>query len=304
MGEAKALGAWRRLYWPAFLLGTGLMALSTALGLVHEIARRSFPSIMPRPQLRASQYAMDKDYARAIGEYRVGARIMRQPDDLKALAALCKLQGDAQGQAAALQTLVWIMPEAESFFDLGETLSRQGKHAEAIPNYKMALRLKPAYPAACVSLAYALERTGKPEDALAYYREALRIDPNYADAYFGMGNAMAGRGQMAEAVRLLEEAVRLQPDHADAWNNLGAASAQAGDYARAAQCFGQAVQARPADARARTNYGMALEAIGKPGEALDQYAEAVRIDPQNAKARGLLERAQKASPPGPPAPAR
>ena len=64
---------------------------------------------------------------------------------------------------------------------LGQALSGQGKHAEAIAQYQEALRLAPDSFEAHAGLAWALESTQRDAEALSQYESALRFAPQAQD---------------------------------------------------------------------------------------------------------------------------
>jgi protein O-GlcNAc transferase len=60
---------------------------------------------------------------------------------------------------------------------LGQALSAQGRHDEAISQYQEALRLAPDSFEPHAGLAWALEATGRDAEALGHYESALRFAP-------------------------------------------------------------------------------------------------------------------------------
>jgi tetratricopeptide (TPR) repeat protein len=56
------------------------------------------------------------------------------------------------------------------------------------------------------------ETPGRLADAIAEYKAALRIEPDHPKAHINLGDALAQTGRMAEAIAEYEAALRLRPD--------------------------------------------------------------------------------------------
>ncbi len=205
---------------------------------------------------------------------------------------------------------------------------RQEKVASAlelvVPAFREAVRLKPEDAAAHCVLAMALTRQGKPAEAIAEFRVVQRLDPERRVAWkhatfttgsgTSQGNLMArlvevigelhGRlgdslrlqGKLDEAIAAYREAIRLQPDFAPARLNLGAILCDVKhDYTGAEAEFRETIRRQPHDAAAHLNLGTALVAQGKVSEAIAAYREAIRHKPELAEAHcnlGLALRQQ------------
>jgi tetratricopeptide (TPR) repeat protein len=135
----------------------------------------------------------------AIAEYQTALRL--KPDYAEARASL----------AAALEA----GPDsAERHYNLGVSISQQGRAAEAVAEFEAALRLKPDYADAENNLGVTLTRMPQRSgEAIAHFQAALRLRPDYADAHYNLGIALANTpGGMPEALRHFEAALKLRPD--------------------------------------------------------------------------------------------
>jgi tetratricopeptide (TPR) repeat protein len=103
---------------------------------------------------------------------------------------------------------------------LGRSLDREGRTAEAIPHLREALRAFPDFAEAHHNLAVALVRTGRSAEAEFHFRETIRIAPAVPDAYNNLGVLVARAGKRQEAAALFREALRLRPGYAEARANL------------------------------------------------------------------------------------
>jgi Flp pilus assembly protein TadD len=68
-----------------------------------------------------------------------------------------------------------------SHFGYASALFDAGRYAEAVQEFRAAIRLKPDYSAAFRDLGKALERTGAPAEAMQVYREGLPIAERNGD---------------------------------------------------------------------------------------------------------------------------
>ena len=143
--------------------------------------------------------AQDGRLEEAIAEYQTALRL--KPDYAEARANLAVAQ-DAGPESAARH------------YNLGVSLSQEGRAAEAAAEFEAALRLKPDYADAENNLGVALgQMPGRSGEAMAHFRAALGLRPDYADAHYNLGIALANRpGGMPEALKHLEAALKLRPD--------------------------------------------------------------------------------------------
>ena len=145
---------------------------------------------------------------------------------------------------------------------LGNALENEGREADAIVQYRIALMLKPDYADAHEHLGNALASQGKLTEAIQQYEQALQLRPDFADAHDSLGNALASQGKLTEAVQHYERALQLKPDFAGAYCNLGVALARQGELAEAVQHFERALQLKPDFAAVRFNLGYTLDNLG------------------------------------------
>ncbi|HZR82743.1 MAG TPA: tetratricopeptide repeat protein [Candidatus Binatia bacterium] len=130
----------------------------------------------------------------------------------------------------------------------------------------------------------AVAESGRPADAVADYREALRLDPTYVAAYNELGLALAATGRFDEAIPLYRDAIRLDPGIAPAHNNLAIALESTGRVDEALAEYAETVRLAPDQPRGRLNLGSLLLGRGRAREALLQYDELLRRAPSATEA--------------------
>jgi tetratricopeptide (TPR) repeat protein len=163
--------------------------------------------------------------------------------------------------------------------NLGKALNDLGRHAEAEAELREALRRRPDYVQARVNRGIALQELGRPAEAMAEFRGALRLRPDDPVAHHGLGLVLHRLGKPAAAVAEYREALRLRPDDPVAHSNLGGALRDLGKPAEAIAEVKQAIRLRPNFAEAPNNLGHVLRGLGKPAEAIVELRKALRLRP-------------------------
>jgi tetratricopeptide (TPR) repeat protein len=175
-----------------------------------------------------------------------------------------------------------------AYNNLGFYLSGKGRTAEAMENYRQALKINPAYEDALNNLGYALAGQKKFAEAIPLYEAALRVRPKHAEVHNNLGNALSETGQIDDAIQHYLVVLSQKPDHADAHNNLGIALAMKGKLDEAIPHFQAAIRFKPSYASAHSNLGNALAAQHKLDAAISEYKEALRLKPDDAQAQNNL----------------
>lgn len=127
----------------------------------------------------------------------------------------------------------------------GIALESQGRQAEALAQYREAVRLVPDNSQARYNLGFLLDAMGKPEEALREHREAVRLAPEKPFLHEGLGIVLAELNRFDEAMREFTEAARLDPKFAWPHFQMGKVLLKQGRDVEAAQKFGQALQMDP-----------------------------------------------------------
>ena len=188
-------------------------------------------------------------------------------------------------------TLACTSRNSTAHTNLGETLQRLGKTAEAVAHFDRALQIDPDDAMAHNNLGVALWEQGKIIPAIQHYQRALRINPDYAEAHHNLGIALDDQGKVIEAIAHYHRALQIKPAYTQAHINLGNALQGQGKFSEAIEHYRQALRIKPGDAMAHNNLGVALQRQGRIAEAIEQYRQALRIKPDYADARNNLGKA-------------
>ena len=164
---------------------------------------------------------------------------------------------------------------------LGLAYEMEGRKADALAEYRIALKLNPYRLKTYSDLAHLLADSGHTNEALAELHEALRLNPEDAPSHDSLANLLADSGHPNEALAEFREAVRINPKSAALHNNLGAMLVELGRFDEAMEHYAAAARLDPAGWRAPYLTGKALLKQGRDLEAIPHFRQALQIDPDN-----------------------
>ncbi|MDP6772192.1 MAG: tetratricopeptide repeat protein [Anaerolineales bacterium] len=72
-------------------------------------------------------------------------------------------------------------------FSLGGAYHAAGRYNEAIPSYKMSIKLNPDFAAAYSYLGYSFGMISKHKEAIMCHKKCISIDPDFAMAHYWLG---------------------------------------------------------------------------------------------------------------------
>jgi tetratricopeptide (TPR) repeat protein len=177
-------------------------------------------------------------------------------------------------------------------YNLGLTLGRQGKPAEATQAFDEAIRLKKDWAELHYQRGIGLHQQGKLAESEAAFREATRLKPRWPEPHYELGVVIAAQNQRNfwEATTAWREAVYLKADYGDALNNLGLALFNLGKLPEAEVELRKARRCQANDADVRYNLGLVLEKRGQAADAETEFRKALEIQPGYVSARHGLGR--------------
>ena len=194
--------------------------------------------------------------------------------------------------------------EVKAAFDAGLALAGQGKHEEAIAEYKKALEKDNEQPYIHANMADSYSKLNKFEESLAEWNIAVAQKPDDANFYINMGSVLQKVGKNEESQEAFKKAAALNPASAGmGFYNLGATLVNSGKSKEAADAFRQAIASDPNYAEAYYQLGLCLS--GDPSshaeavKALQKYieigksAEQVEVAKQLISALGASSGGQK-----------
>lgn len=190
--------------------------------------------------------------------------------------------------------------QAELHFQTAEELREQSKHAEAVKEYRAAIKLKArGYPAARIGLARSLMATEEFDDAVAEARRAMREKPGpYPEAHTVIANTKRTQGFYEEAAAEYRVALTQARDFSpEAHTGLALAYQEMVRPADAIKHFRLAVaQANDTEPVVYFLLGSALERERRNKEALEAYEKYLELQPNGSQApavRSVLRRLRR-----------
>lgn len=163
----------------------------------------------------------------------------------------------------------------------GNALLNDGSLAEAIVEFQAALRIKPAYATAHLSLGMALARSGRMREAVAEFKSA-QGDSTSAEDYVSLGTTLLQLGDVSAGVAQYEHALRLRPDSAIAHFSLGYGLQLLGHLEAAIDQYREAVRLEPDSGPEHLGLALALRQAGRETAAEEQNRIAIGLDPKLA----------------------
>jgi tetratricopeptide (TPR) repeat protein len=176
--------------------------------------------------------------------------------------------------------------------------------AEAVSEYKEALKIRPNYAEAHENLGNAYLGTDTPghlDKAVSEYEAALKIAPGSAQAHNNLGLALSQLpGRLPDAMAEYQAALRISPDLVEAHNNLGNAFLgmdTPGHLEAAASEYEAVLKCEPNSVQGHNNLGLVYSKIpGRLPDAITEYEAALRINPEIAMIHHNLGNALLATP--------
>jgi tetratricopeptide (TPR) repeat protein len=165
--------------------------------------------------------------------------------------------------------------------ELGDALSAAGSPEGALREYVRAADLMPANLDVQKKAATFLLVAGQFEDVRARAQAVLRTNANDVDAHLLHANALVGMKDLDGALRLVEEAVQLDPRHARAFTNLALLQMAQGDRNAAEAAFNKAAELDPTSQRAHLALAEFNLATGNIASAEKSLRAALDINPDD-----------------------
>jgi predicted CXXCH cytochrome family protein len=140
--------------------------------------------------------------------------------------------------------------------------------AGAVEEFIVSQRYNADRPESRVTLGTFFAQLGRPAEAVAEYRAALRLAPRDRAAYVNLADLYRGLGREGEAERVLREGLAVVPDAAVLHHALGLSLARSGRTSEAVEELARAAALAPDDARIAYTYAVALNSSGHATEAV------------------------------------
>jgi tetratricopeptide (TPR) repeat protein len=254
-------------------LGEGRIEDSAASQADLEAA---FPHLVDRQIQRQAGEALINDYTAKENPEKAAAvasaLLAADPTNPTLLYMSYRIYSDLAGKS--MLTLALVAPEsAEMHQVMARELARQNQNAEAIANYRAAIKLNPRLPGLHTELGDLLFNSNdmtQQAEAETEFRAALALNPNDERAELELGMAEARKGDVKAAYAAYSRALELNPDDGDACTELAMTLMTMNQPEKAQQMFERAVQIDPTNDVAHYRLATLYRKAGKIDEAKEQ----------------------------------
>ena len=106
-------------------------------------------------------------------------------------------------------------PQAKTFYDQGESYSKQKNWDQAIGAYQQAVRIDPKYAEAWNNMGFCYRKVKQYDKALDAYKHAMALKPNLPNPHEYLGRTYLEMGNKDGAMREYEILKRMDPKMAD-----------------------------------------------------------------------------------------
>jgi tetratricopeptide (TPR) repeat protein len=198
-----------------------------------------------------------------------------EPEDEGLLYTAYRVYSDLANES--LLSLTVVAPNSARMHQaMAHELAKQGHTAEAIENYRAALKINPQLPGLHFELAEMLRTVSTPqahEEAESEYKAALETNPLDAQSEIRLGDIAVQRNDLKEAYERYTRAIQLQPGDPEA--NIGLAKVlMAMDQPQKAEpLLVHAIALDPTSAVAHFRLGTVYRELGRPADAKHEIEE-------------------------------
>ena len=236
-----------------------------------------------------SLYLTDKLYDRALHYLEAGGAL--QSHDPVLLLEMTDAYFGADKPKAAISTAERASRLAGSdpriHFSLGVELARHGEYQRAADQFD-AVPPPDRDAATDLDLGMTLSKLGRYADASQAYRDSIRQDPSSPDPYLHIGLDALATGESRSAVDWLRLAHAKAPGRPDISYALAEGLISAKNFEGARSLLTTTLQSRPGDPALLKALGDLYLKQGNPAMAEKAYLQSLKSDPQAAGARLAL----------------
>jgi tetratricopeptide (TPR) repeat protein len=183
-------------------------------------------------------------------------------------------QGDPARAMEAFEQAVSLEPGFYAIHGRGSALRLLGRHADALADFDLALKLRPGDVAAIANRASALQDLGRHTEALEGFDRALSLRPGMPVLLLNRANLLQEIGRLDDALAAYSLVLSRTPGDIHALNNRGNVLHKLGRYDQALADFGTVLTLSPGFSEALYNRGRTLCESGNIQEGFASFLQA------------------------------
>ena len=173
---------------------------------------------------------------------------------------------------------------AETYYNLANTLKNRGDLKTAIDCYNQALKIKPDSAHAYNNIGHCFFETGKLKAAISSFKQALLIKPEFTEVHSNLGQVLFVEGHLTSALESYNKALLLEPNHAVILASIGIVLQGQGKTEEAIEAYNKALLKNPDDCRTHLNLALALNDMCEIDRSITSCKKALEIRPDYAAA--------------------
>jgi tetratricopeptide (TPR) repeat protein len=198
-----------------------------------------------------------------------------EPEDEGLLYTAYRVYSDLANES--LLSLTVVAPNSARMHQaMAHELAKQGHTAEAIENYRAALKINPQLPGLHFELAEMLRSVSTPEahdEAESEYKAALEANPLDEQSEIRLGDIAVQRNDLKEAHERYSRAIQLQPGDPEASIGLAKVLMAMDQPQKAEPLLVHAIELDPTSAVAHFRLSTVYREMGRPEDAKHEVEE-------------------------------
>lgn len=212
-----------------------------------------------------------------------------EPDNERLLYTSYRIYSDLADES--LLSLSVVNPNSARLHQaMAHELAKRGDKAEAIENYRAALKIDPQLPGLHFELAETLRMLGTPEarqEAEKEYKMALQVNPIDGQSECRLADMALERGDLQEAKQRYTRALQSQPNDPEASLGLGKVYMSMQQPKQAEVLLQRAIKLDPTNAGAHFRLATVYRLTGRSEEAKQEFAAYKKYKDMKDKLRGI-----------------
>lgn len=189
------------------------------------------------------------------------------------------------GRERALRKAVELAPDrSPTHLALGQFLSSQGRHEEAMAEFRKGYAIYARNEKICLALATGMLEEGNEKSAFDWFSKACEVSPRKADTMVSFAGELTARGRHDKALNLYREVLPLDPENIAIYEGIGLTCLHLNLFTAAEQALREGVRRNAESESLHANLGIALLVQEKTEEARKEFILALRLNPQSESA--------------------
>ena len=196
-----------------------------------------------------------------------------------------KLMQDYAQALSDFKQALKLNPEyAGAYYNLGLVQFELGQFEASVKSYDQANTFQPNDPWTLINRGFAKQGLGNTPSAKEDFKTAIELDENLSESYIGLSNISLGENDLQTALKYADLAVEKHPRNGMALNSRGWVKFKQGKLDDAMKDFDLAIGQAPKQSIIYNNRGVCYAEQEKYQQAIGNYNQAIKLFPRSAVA--------------------